>query len=134
MLECNKFGKIKTIQIEAEWSVSVRHIDIVLGVSSDTLKGIVRNHLPLQYKFSRKEINIDDSYDGSKLFTTIPAACRVILGSTHPIDMTLLIFLLKDIIIYRIRPGKYKKQGMRHLMIVYLQLQIIENTSILCLN
>ena len=127
-------GKIKTIQIEAEWSVSVRHIDIVLGVSSDTLKGIVRNHLPLQYKFSRKEINIDDSYDGSKLFTTIPAACRAILGSTHPIDMTLLIFLLKDIIIYRIRPGKYKKQGMRHLMIVYLQLQIIENTSILCLN
>ena len=127
-------GKIKTIQIEAEWSVSVHHIDIVLGVSSDTLKGIVCNHLGLQYKFSRKEINIDDFYDGSKLFTTIPAACRVILGSTHLIDMTLLIFLLKDIIIYRIRPGKYKKQGMGHLMIVYLQLQIIENTSILCLN
>ena len=114
--------------------MSVHHIDIVLGVSSDTLKGIVCNHLGLQYKFSRKEINIDDFYDGSKLFTTIPAASRVILGSTHPIDMTLLIFLLKDIIIYRIRPGKYKKQGMGHLMIVYLQLQIIENTSILCLN
>ena len=42
MLECIKFGdcKIKTIQIEDEWFVSVRHIGIALGVSSDTLKGI----------------------------------------------------------------------------------------------
>ena len=58
-----KFGdcKIKTIQIEDEWFVSVRHIGIVLGASSDTLKGIVHHHLPQQYKFSRKEINIDDS-------------------------------------------------------------------------
>ena len=50
----------------------VRHSGIALGVSSDTLKGIVRNHLPQQYKFSRKEINIDEYYDGSKLFTAIP--------------------------------------------------------------
>ena len=64
--------------------VSVRHIGIALGVGSDTLKGIVRHHLPQQYKFSRKEINIDDSYDGSKLFTTIPGASKVILGSIHP--------------------------------------------------
>ena len=42
------------------------------------------HHLPLQYKFSRNEINIDDDYDDYKLFTTIPGACRVILGSTHP--------------------------------------------------
>ena len=86
MLECIKFGdyKIKTIQIEDEWFASVRQIGIALGVSSDTLKGIVRNHLPQQYKFSKKEINIDGSYDDSKLFTTIPPACRVILGSTHP--------------------------------------------------
>ena len=62
----------------------MRRIGIALGVGSDTLKGIVRHHLPQQYKFSRKEINIDDSYDGSKLFTRIPGACRVILGSTHP--------------------------------------------------
>ena len=48
----------------------MHHIGIVLGVSSDTLKGIVLHHLPQQYKFSRKEINIDVSYDGSKLFTT----------------------------------------------------------------
>ena len=64
MLECIKFGdcKIKTIQIENEWFVSVRHISIALGMSSDTSKGIVRNHLPQQYKFSRKEIDIDDSF------------------------------------------------------------------------
>ena len=60
MLEYIKFGdcKIKTIQIEDEWFVSVRHIGIALGVSSDTLKGIVCHHLPQQYKFSRKEIKI----------------------------------------------------------------------------
>ena len=48
MLECIKFGdfKIKAILVEDEWFVSVRHIGIVLGVSSDTVKGIVRRHLP----------------------------------------------------------------------------------------
>ena len=73
----------KVIQIGNTWFVSVRQSGIALGVSPDTLKGIVRHHLPEQYKFSRKEININDSYDGSKLFTTIPGVCRVILGSTH---------------------------------------------------
>ena len=50
MLECIKFGdcKIKTIQVENEWFVSVRHIGIALGVSYDTLKGMVRHHLPQQ--------------------------------------------------------------------------------------
>ena len=64
VLESIKFGhcKIKTIQIDNEWFVSVRHIGIALGVSSDILKGIVHNHLPQQYKFSTKEININDSY------------------------------------------------------------------------
>ena len=66
-----------------------------LGVSSDTLKGIVRNHLPQQYKCSTKEINIDDSYDDSKLFTTIPGACRVILGSTHPDRHDIIDFLVE---------------------------------------
>ena len=76
MLECITFGdcKIKAIQIEDEWFVSVRHIGIALSVG----------HLPQQYKFSRKEISIDDSYDGCKLFTTIPGAYMVILGSTYP--------------------------------------------------
>ena len=60
------------------------YIGIALGVSSDALKGIVRHHLPQQHKFSTKEININDSYDGFKLFTTIPGACSVILGSKHP--------------------------------------------------
>ena len=48
MLECIKFGdcKIETIQIEDEWLVFVHHIGIALGVSSDTLKGIERYHLP----------------------------------------------------------------------------------------
>ena len=97
MLECIKFGdsKVKTIQIEDEWFVSVRHIGIVLGVSSGTLKGIGCHHLPQQYKFSRKEINIDDGYDGSKLFTTIPGACRVILGSTHPDRHDVIDFLVE---------------------------------------
>ena len=86
MLECLKFGdcKIKTMKIEDKWFVSVRHIGIALGVGSDTLKGIVRHHLPQQCRFSRKKINIDGSYGGSKLFTTTPGACRVILGSKHP--------------------------------------------------
>ena len=37
MLECIKFGdcKIKTIQIEDQWFVSVCHIGIALGVSPD---------------------------------------------------------------------------------------------------
>ena len=56
MLECIKFGdcKIKAIQIKDEWFVSVRHTGIALGVSPDSLKGIVRHHLPQQYKFLRK--------------------------------------------------------------------------------
>ena len=76
MLECIEFGdcKIKTMKIEDKWFVSVRHIGIALGVGSDTLKGIVRHHLPQQYRFSRKQINIDGSYGGSKLFTTTPDA------------------------------------------------------------
>ena len=63
MIGCITFGdcKIKTIQIEDEWSVSVRQIGIALGIGPGTLKGIVRHHLPQQYKFSRKEISIDDS-------------------------------------------------------------------------
>ena len=58
MLESIKFGdcKIKTLQIEDEWFVPVRHIGIALGLGSDTLKGIVRHHLRQQHKFSRKEI------------------------------------------------------------------------------
>ena len=64
--------------------LSERHISISLGVGSSTLKGIVSRHSPQQYKFPRKKINIDDSYDGSKLFSTIPDAFRVILVSTHP--------------------------------------------------
>ena len=97
MLKCIKSGdcKIKTIQIEDEWFVFVRHIGIALSVGPDTLKGRVRHYLPQQYKFSRKEININDSYDGSKLFTTIPGACRVILGSTHPDRHDVIDFLVE---------------------------------------
>ena len=58
-----KFGdcKIKTIKIEDEWFMPVRQIGISLCVGSHTLKGILRHHLPQEFKFSRKEINIDDS-------------------------------------------------------------------------
>ena len=56
MLECIKFSdcKIKTIEIEEEWFMSVHHMGIALGVGSDTLKGIVHHRLPQQYKFSKK--------------------------------------------------------------------------------
>ena len=67
MLECLKLGdfKIKTVQIEDESFAFALHICTALGVSSDTLKGIVRHHLPQQYKFSRKEVKIDDPHNGS---------------------------------------------------------------------
>ena len=97
MLQRIKFDdcKIKTIQIEDKWFVTVRHIGIALGVGSDTLKGIVRHHLPQQYKFSRKETNIEDSYDGSKLSITITGACRVILGSKNPDRHDVIDFLVE---------------------------------------
>ena len=50
--------------------------------------------MPQQYKFSRKEITINDSYDGSDLFTTISGAWRVILGSTHPDWHDIINFLV----------------------------------------
>ena len=136
MLECIKFGdcKIKTIQIEDEWFVSVRHIGLALVIAPDTLKDIVCHHLPLQYKFSRKEINIDDDYDGSKLFTTIPDPCRVILGSTHADRHDIVDFLVERHNYLQDQAWKHKEQGMWHSMIVYLRPNIIENTSILCLN
>ena len=136
MLQRIKFDdcKIKTKQIEDKWFVTVRHIGIALGVGSDTLKGIVRHHLPQQYKFSRKEINTDDSYDGSKLFTTIPDACRVILGSTHPDRHDVIDFLVERHNYLQDQAWKHKKQGMWHLKIVYPRLKFIENTSIFCLN
>ena len=57
-----------------KWFVVVCHISIALSVSSDCLKSILCNHLSQQYNFFRKEICIciDNLYDGSKLFTTIP--------------------------------------------------------------
>ena len=73
----------------------MRHIGVLLSISSDTLKGIVCDYLPQQYTFSRKETIIDTSYDGSKLFTTLPKACRVILGSTPLNRYDALDFLVK---------------------------------------
>ena len=136
MLVCIKFGdcKIKTIQIEDEWFVSVCHIGIALGVGSDTLKGIVLHHLPQQYKFSRKEINTDDSYDGSKLFTTIPDACSVILGSTHPDRHDVIDFLVERH--NYLQEQTWKAEKARHVALddSIPTAKIIENTSILCLN
>ena len=48
-----------------------------------------------QYKFSRTEINIDDPYDASKLFTTISGARKIILISTHPDWHDVIDFLIK---------------------------------------
>ena len=52
-LERINFGdcKVKTIQIGNEWFVFVCQIGIALGISSGTLKGTIRYHLPQQYKF-----------------------------------------------------------------------------------
>ena len=136
MLQCIKFGdcKTKTIQIEDEWFVSLHHIVIALGVSCDTLKGIVRHHLPHQYKFSRKEINIDDSYDGCKLFTTIPGACRVLLGSKHLHRYDIIDFLVERH--NYLQDQAWKAQKIRHVTLddSTPTAKIIENTSILCLN
>ena len=57
MLVCIKFGncKVKKIQIGNEPFVAERHIGNASGASFDTLTGIVRDHLPQQYSFSRKE-------------------------------------------------------------------------------
>ena len=66
MLEYVEFGdcEVKTIQIaKTQYSI--------------------RNDLPQQYKFSKNKIGIGTSYDGSKLFTSIPGASRFILVSTH---------------------------------------------------
>ena len=85
MLECIKFGddKVKAIQIGNKWFVAVRDILIVSSASPDTLKGIVHNNLPHQYKCSIKEIGISGSYYGSKFFTVIPTTCRLILVLIH---------------------------------------------------
>ena len=95
MLQCIKFGvcKVKTLSRGSEWSVGVRHIGIALGVNSETLKGIVRNHLPQLIYHSFPEKNW---YNGSKLFIIIPGVCPVILGSTHPKNWDVLDFLVKS--------------------------------------
>ena len=97
MLECIKFGddKVKTIKIGNKWFVAVRDILIVSGASPDTLKGIVHNNLPHQYKCSIKEIGISGSYYGSKFFTVIPTTCRLILVLIHCDKYGVLDFLVE---------------------------------------
>ena len=97
MLECIKFGddKVKTIQIGNKWFVAVRDILIVSSASPDTLKGIVHNNLPHQYKCSIKEIGISGSYYGSKFFTVIPTTCRLILVLIHCDKYGVLDFLVE---------------------------------------
>ena len=97
MLECIKFGddKVKTIQIGNKWFVAVRDILIVSSASPDTLKGIVHNNLPHQYKCSIKEIGISGSYYGSKYFTVIPRTCRLILVLIYCDKYGVLDFLVE---------------------------------------
>ena len=75
--------------------VAVKNIGISLGVNNITLKGIIRNHLPSDLRYSRTYIGLDIPYGGAKLFTTITGACRVILGSTHPDKFDVLDFLIE---------------------------------------
>lgn len=76
----------------------MRHNVITLCISSNTLQGIVHNHLQQKVlKFYGKEIGIDISYDGSKLFTTIQLNTwvKIILGSTHPHRYDVFDFLIE---------------------------------------
>ena len=73
----------------------VRDILIASGASPDTLKGIVHNNLPHQYKCSIKEIGISGSYYGSKFFTVIPRTCRLILVLIHCNRYGVLDFLVE---------------------------------------
>ena len=63
--------KVTTIQRGNGWFFMVCHIGNGLGGSSGTLKYMVHNHLPQQYKFLKNEVDIDISDDGSKLLTAI---------------------------------------------------------------
>ena len=60
----------------------------------------------------KKKINIDDSYDGSKLFTTLPGACRVILGSKHPDRHDVINFLVESH--NYLQDQAWKAQKIRH--------------------
>ena len=104
----------------------MRHIDNALSVSSDTLKGIVRNHLPQQYKFLEKEIGIDISYNGSKLFTTSCGACTVILGSRIPDRNFVLDFLVERLNHLQDQAWELQKKCKCNLTIVYLQPKTIK--------
>ena len=96
MLECIKFGnnKIKTIQVRDDCFVAVQKIGTALGISTDSLKALVRNHLPTDLRLSREYIGLDIPHDGAKVFTTITGACRLILASKHPDRFEVLDFLL----------------------------------------
>lgn len=73
----------------------VRDILIASGASPDTLKGIVHNNLPHQYKCSITEIGISGSYYGYKYFTVIPTTCRLILVLIHCDKYGVLDFLVE---------------------------------------
>ena len=77
------------MQIGNEWLIVVHQIGVALGVSSDALKDTV--HYLSNIRFQEK-IGIDISH--GLLFTVIPGACRVILGSIHPNRYDILKFLL----------------------------------------
>ena len=53
--------KVRTIHTGNESFASLRQMFIALGVNSNTLKGIVRNHSTQQYKFWRKGLGTDIS-------------------------------------------------------------------------
>ena len=75
----------------------------------------MRHHLFQQYKSWRKEVNIDNSYDGSKLFTTIPGACRVTSGSAHPARHDVVDFLVERH--NYLQDQVWKEQKARHLVL-----------------
>ena len=92
MLECIKFGdrKVKTIQIRNKWFVNVHHIVAALAVSSDTLIIYL-----CSISFQERKLVLISLLMAPKLFTTVPRAHRVILGSAHPDGYDILDFLVE---------------------------------------
>ena len=66
-------------------------------VDKTTLQPLVRNHLPVELRLSRKDIDLDIAWNRSKLFTTAAGACRVILASKHPDRFEVLDNILQRI-------------------------------------
>ena len=95
-----------------------------LGIISGTLKGIASNHFPQRYKFLRKEMVLISLMMAPNCSLQYLKRAESYYVQHILIDMTFLNFFLKGITMYKIKPGKRRKQSSCHLNIVYLQLNL----------